>query len=120
MTTLEEIHDVPVLVCAVEGPAIESEQDALDLIGNAGYLEAHWVVVPAARLSDDFFRLRTRVAGHISQKFAQYRIGLVVLGDITRHTEASPALDDFVRECNSGRQLWFVQDREQFAERLQG
>ncbi|MBA4866498.1 DUF4180 domain-containing protein [Streptomyces sp. PSKA54] len=120
MTSLEKIHDVPVLMCAAEGAAIEGERDALDLIGDATYQGARWVVVPAQRFGDDFFHLRTRIAGHIVQKFAQYGMGLVVLGDISRHLKTSSALEDFVRESNGGRQLWFLQDKEQLADRLQG
>ncbi|MEU3252261.1 DUF4180 domain-containing protein [Streptomyces sp. NPDC006997] len=120
MTSLEKIHDVPVLMCAADGPAIVSERDAVDLIGDAGYLGARWVVVPARRFGDDFFHLRTRVAGDIVQKFAQYGVGLVVLGDISRQVGASSALADFVRESNGGRQLWFLADRERLAERLRG
>ncbi|MFD5074116.1 DUF4180 domain-containing protein [Streptomyces sp. NPDC058371] len=118
MTTLQTIHDVPVLMCAPEGEAIASEQDALDLIGNTVYQGAQWVVVPAERFDDAFFQLRTRVAGDIVQKFANYRVGLVVLGDISRHTEASSSLRDFVRECNRGRQTWFLADAEELRERL--
>jgi hypothetical protein len=120
MSDLRTINDVPVFVCDPEGAPIAGERDVLDLIGDAGYQGARWVVVPAARLDETFFRLRTRVAGDIVQKFVQYDIGLVVLGDIARHTEASPALRDFVRECNRGRHTWFLADDEELRERLGG
>jgi hypothetical protein len=120
MSTLQTIHDVPVLMCASEGEAIGSERDILDLIGDAGYQGAQWVVIPAERLGEAFFQLRTRVAGEITQKFANYRVGMVVLGDISRHTTASSALRDFVRECNRGRQTWFLADVEELRERLNG
>ncbi len=118
MDGLQTINDVPVWVCAPEGDVIGGEQDALDLIGDAGYQGARWVVVPAERFDEAFFRLRTRIAGDIVQKFVQYGVGLVVLGDISRHTEASSALRDFVRECNDGRQTWFLADIEELRERL--
>lgn len=118
MSTLETIHGVPVLLCPAEGEPIAAEADALDLIGNASYQGAAWVVVPAERFGEAFFRLRSRVAGEVIQKFAQYRMGLVVVGDISRHTQASPALQDFVRECNRGRQTWFLSDPGELAERL--
>lgn len=118
MSSLEKILDVPVLMCAPDGESIGSEGDALDLIGNASYQGAQWVVVPAERFDEGFFRLRTRIAGDIIQKFVQYRMGLVVLGDISRHTEASSALRDFVRECDRGRQTWFLADLEELRERL--
>ncbi|MFH8792906.1 DUF4180 domain-containing protein [Streptomyces sp. NPDC017941] len=118
MTTLREIHGTPVLLCAADGEPIAREQDALDLIGDAGYQGARWVAVPAERFDEAFFALRTRVAGDIVQKFVNYRMGLVVLGDISRHTARSPALRDFVRECNRGGQTWFLADESELAARL--
>jgi anti-sigma regulatory factor (Ser/Thr protein kinase) len=120
MTTLQKIHDVPVLMCAPEGEPIRSERDALDFIGDAGYQGAQWVVIPVERFDEAFFQLSTRVAGGIIQKFVQYGMGIAVLGDISRHTEASSALRDFVRECNRGRQTWFLADAEELRERLRG
>ncbi|MGW0551005.1 DUF4180 domain-containing protein [Streptomyces altiplanensis] len=120
MSTLQTIHDVPVLMCAPEGEAIGGERDVLDLVGNAAYQGAQWVVIPAGRFDEAFFRLRTRVAGEIIQKFVNYRVGVVVLGDISRHTASSSALRDFVRECNRGRQTWFLADVEELQERLKG
>ncbi|MFL1905382.1 DUF4180 domain-containing protein [Streptomyces tauricus] len=120
MNTLRTIHDVPVFLCAAEGEPIAGEREALDLIGDASYQGARWVVVPVERLDETFFRLSTRVAGDIVGKFANYRLGLVILGDISRHTADSSALRDFVRECNRGRQTWFVADAGELEERLRG
>ncbi|WKV75703.1 DUF4180 domain-containing protein [Streptomyces sp. PCS3-D2] len=120
MDTLQRINDVPVLMCAAEGETIAGESEALDCIGNASYLGAEWAVIPVERLGEAFFRLSTRVAGGIIQKFVQYRVGLVVLGDVSRHTEASTALRDFVRECNRGRQTWFLADTDELRDRLTG
>jgi Domain of unknown function (DUF4180) len=120
MSTLQTIHDVPVLMCASEGEAIGDERDVLDLIGDAGYQGAQWVVIPVGRLNEAFFDLRTRVAGEIIQKFINYRLGIVVLGDISYHTAASSALQDFIRECNRGRQAWFLVDVEELGTRLKG
>ncbi|MET9573687.1 DUF4180 domain-containing protein [Streptomyces virginiae] len=118
MDTLQTIDDVPVLMCGAEGETIAGEREALDCIGNASYQGAEWAVIPVERFDESFFRLSTRVAGDIIQKFVQYRVGVVVLGDISRHTAASAALRDFVRECNRGRQTWFLADTEELRERL--
>ncbi|MGW7457372.1 DUF4180 domain-containing protein [Streptomyces sp. NPDC054797] len=120
MSTLQTINDIPVLMCEAEGEVIAGEREALDCIGDASYQGAHWVVIPVARFDEAFFRLSSRIAGEIIQKFAQYRVGLVVLGDVSRHTADSPALRDFVRECNRGRQTWFLSDDEELRERLTG
>ncbi|MFJ3878938.1 DUF4180 domain-containing protein [Streptomyces sp. NPDC090077] len=120
MSILQTIHDVPVLMCDPDGECIGGEGDVMDLVGNAAWQGARWVVVPAGRFGEDFFRLRTRIAGDIVQKFVNYRVGLVVLGDISRHTDGSEALRDFVRECNRGRQTWFLADLEELRARLAG
>ncbi|MEV0262059.1 DUF4180 domain-containing protein [Streptomyces sp. NPDC050617] len=120
MSTMQTIHDVPVLICEPDGEPIAAERDVLDLIGNASYQGAQWVVIPVECFDGSFFQLNTRVAGDIVQKFVNYRVGLVVMGDISGYTEGSSALRDFIRECNRGRQTWFVADAEELGERLKG
>jgi hypothetical protein len=115
---LVHLHDVPVLVCPPDGPVLRTDQDALDLIAEGIGRGAAQVAVPVARLADEFFALRTGVAGAITQKFANYRLRLAVVGDVSRHLAGSAALRDFVGEANRGRQLWFVADLADLARRL--
>ncbi|MDS1270699.1 DUF4180 domain-containing protein [Lipingzhangella sp. LS1_29] len=103
-----------------EGPPVGDEGTVLDLIGNAGYLGTEWVVIPAERFDEALFQLSTRVAGDIVQKFVNYRVELVVLGDISRYRGHISALRDFVAECNAGGQMWFLADMEQLRHRLRG
>ncbi|MFB7474528.1 DUF4180 domain-containing protein [Kitasatospora sp. NPDC056184] len=107
-----------VLRLPAEGPVVRDAGAGTDLLGEAFGHGAEWLVVPAARLGEEFFTLRTRVAGEIAQKFVQYRVGLAVVGDISRYTGASGALRDFVRESNRGRHLWFLADEAAFDARL--
>jgi len=79
---------------------------------------ARFIVIPAERLDDDFFRLETRIAGEVIQRFAMYRVRVAILGDISRHVAQSKSLRDFVHECNRGNQCWFV-DREELGRRLE-
>ncbi|SDR24401.1 protein of unknown function [Thermostaphylospora chromogena] len=108
-----------VLFCAADGPKVDGEHAANDLIGQAWERQATTVVVPAERLDESFFRLRTGVAGAIIQKFVNYRLRLVVLGDISPHLERSSALRAFVAEADRGDQLWFVADADELAARLE-
>jgi hypothetical protein len=114
---IEERAGVAVLMCDPDGPPVATVQDALDLIG-ASFLGAEVVAVPAARLDERFFSLGTRVAGEIMQKFANYRLRLAVVGDISRHAEASPALRALVRESNRAGHVWFVPDLDALDARL--
>ena len=60
--------DLRMLECAPEGEKLKSERDAIELIGEAGRQGASLVLIPAERLDDDFFRLRTGIAGAIVQR----------------------------------------------------
>ncbi|TMQ90694.1 DUF4180 domain-containing protein [Actinomadura soli] len=114
---VEERAGAQVLVCDPDGPPVATEQDALDLIG-AAFSGAEVVAVPASRLDERFFALGTRVAGEIMQKFANYRLRLVIVGDISRHVAASSALRALVQESNSSGHVWFVPDLEALDARL--
>ncbi|HTK11947.1 MAG TPA: DUF4180 domain-containing protein, partial [Ktedonobacteraceae bacterium] len=81
--TLTTIHNTQALVCAADGEKLKSEQDALDLIGDAMYYGTNLLVIPVERLGDDFFQLKTRLAGQMLQKFVTYRQRIVILGDIS-------------------------------------
>jgi hypothetical protein len=117
-STLVTLHGIRVLRCAPDGPSLDGESAALDLIGDAFGQEAQLVCVPAERVGEEFFRLRSGVAGAIVQKFANYRLRLAVVGDISRHVADSSALRDFVYESNQGGQLWFLPDDDALRERL--
>ena len=76
------------------------------------------MVIPAGRLGDDFFRLKTGVAGEIMQKFVTYGLRLAIVGDISRYLSESSALRDLVYECNKGTQVWFLANLQELAEQL--
>jgi hypothetical protein len=115
---LRNIHGVRVLVCAADGPKLVSEHDATDFISAAIEQQAALVAIPVARLSDDFFRLSTRLAGEVVQKFVNYNVQLAIIGDLSIWTAASNALRDFVREANRGQAIWFVDDQHELERRL--
>jgi hypothetical protein len=113
---VEEWSGVRVFVS--DGP-VAGEGDAVQVIADAHYThDAEWVALRAEGLGDEFFELRTGLAGAITQKFVNYRMGLVVVGDISDRLAASKPLRDWVRESNQGRSLWFVDELSELAERF--
>ncbi|MBG0850651.1 DUF4180 domain-containing protein [Streptomyces spinoverrucosus] len=116
--SLVTLHDVRVLQCAPDGPPLDGEQAALDLIGDAFGQEATVVAVPVERVADEFFRLRSGVAGAVMQKFVNYRLRLAIIGDVSGHVSQSTALRDFLRETNQGGHIWFLPDEEELAAKL--
>ena len=101
-----------------DGPLLRSGADALGLIYDEGVAGAEWIAVRAERLDPSFFDLSSGVAGEFVQKFVNYQQRLAVVGDLSGRLEESSALRDFVRECNRGRQVWFVADAGELTRRL--
>ena len=116
--TIHDFHGVRVLECAADGPPLNTDRDAGDLIGEAWAQQAALIAVPVARLGEGFLDLRTRIAGEIIQKFVTYRLRLAIIGDISPWTAGSKALRDFVFESNRGNHVWFVADLEELEARL--
>ncbi len=114
-----DLLGVRVFECAGEGPRPRNDRDAADLINTAWEHRDALIVLPVERLGDDFFRLRTRIAGEIIQKFVTYGLRVAIVGDISRYVAESSALRDFVYESNRGDQVWFVASREELEKRLE-
>ena len=85
----ELIQGQVVLLSGREGAPLCNERDASEILSGAFSDQAQWVVLPAARLHEDFFKLRTLLAGTVAQRFANYRVGLAILGEISEHLAAS-------------------------------
>lgn len=103
----ERFGDLELLMIDASGPLLGTEQDALDLIGATYGGEVGAVVVPVERLQPEFFDLSTKMAGLFFQKLENYRLRLVVLGDVSAACARSKALNDFVGETNRiGRHLF--------------
>jgi len=107
-----------VLECPAE-MRLASGRDATDLISLAREHEADLVAVPAERVSDDFFRLATGLAGEIVQKFQTYEVRLAIVGDISRFLEKSSTLRAFVIEANRGKHVWFTKDAVELQQRME-
>lgn len=113
-----DIANTRVLLLADKGPILSATQDANDFLGQAWGSQADLMAIPTSRLSDDFFRLRTRLAGEVIQKFVNYRLRLALIGDISTWVGQSDALRDFVHESNQGAAVWFVPDLPALERRL--
>jgi hypothetical protein len=117
-TKLYELYGVRIMECEAEGRPLCSDRDAIDLMGEAWPHRVNLVVIPATRLGEDFFRLKTRIAGEIIQKFLTYGFRVAIVGDISRYVDESDALRDFVFESNQGIHTWFVANPEELDARL--
>lgn len=110
ITSIQDIEGTRVLVCGSSGPVLASANDFKDLIPLAWADEASVVAVPVERLDVTFLDLKSGIAGDVVQRFVNYRLRLVFVGDVSARLAESRALSDFVRETNKGDAIWFVED----------
>lgn len=116
--SLHHVHGVHVLLLPPEGPLLTSERDAADWVGEALSAGVGLIAIPRIRLSPEFFRLSSGLAGAVLQKFTNYRLRVAILGDVQPEMDASAPLRDFVTESNRGAQVWFLADLAALKERL--
>ncbi|MGX7131006.1 MULTISPECIES: DUF4180 domain-containing protein [Enterococcus] len=105
------------IVFAEPEKIIQDSQGALDLAFSLSFAhDTNAIILKKEAFTEDFFDLRTKLAGEILQKFAQYAIRLAIVGDFSSYT--SKALKDFIYECNQGTQVFFVATVEEAVTRL--
>lgn len=112
---LSEIEGVRLLEW--DGP-LASARDASDIIGEAFSARPDFIVIGVGRLGAGFLDLKTGLLGEVLQKFVNYEMRVVILGDVSAAAARSKPLRDFIGETNRGRQVWFMPDKAALAERL--
>lgn len=84
-------------------------ESALQLMVDCYYQEFDAIVLSADNLIPEFFDLKTRFAGEVLQKFSNYKMRLMIVGDFS--DMGSDSLRDFIFESNKGRTVNFVASR---------
>ena len=84
---------------------INNVQDVLDLFGELYGQYYDGIILYERNITLDFFDLQTKLAGEILQKFSNYRIRLVIVGDWSKYTSRS--LEAFICESNRGKTVNF-------------
>jgi hypothetical protein len=107
-----------VYVCAADGPKLDGERAATDIIGDSYASHPAVVAIPVERLATEFLTLSNRIAGNVIQKFVNYGVAVAFVGDVSEAVAASNALRDFVGESNRGRHVWFVADLAELEAKL--
>ena len=87
---------------------LRSTEDGLELLGNLYYQGFDKILIHEKNITPEFFDLRTKIAGEILQKFAQYQMPLIIVGDFSKYQ--SKSLNDFIFESNKSKQINFIKD----------
>jgi hypothetical protein len=96
---------------------IQDVQSALDLVATVQYeTDSNRIIVHKSLFSEQFFDLKTRLAGEVLQKFINYYMKVAIIGDFSVYS--SQSLKDFIYECNKGNDIFFLPTEEEAIERL--
>ncbi|PKM95631.1 MAG: DUF4180 domain-containing protein [Firmicutes bacterium HGW-Firmicutes-1] len=110
-------NDVEIAVVSSSAILITDVQTAMDFIATVNFeAGCDHIVLNKSALCEEFFSLRTRIAGDILQKLVNYRIKIAIVGDFSIYS--SKSLHDFIYECNKGKDIFFMPNEEEAIEKL--
>lgn len=112
---LIEKSSMKYIECASAETPLNTEQGALDLIGACMGNGTNLIMIYSKALSDDFFKLRTGLAGQVLQKFVNYNIKTAVI--IEDEQKIKGKFKEFLLESNKGndfRAFKNVEDAEKW------
>ncbi len=110
-------NDRDIAIIRSDEIVITDVQSALDLMATIRYESGcSRILMPKEVITEDFFRLSTKLAGDILQKFINYQVKLAIVGDFSVYTSRS--LKDFIYESNSGKDIFFLADERTATEVL--
>ncbi|TBL70437.1 DUF4180 domain-containing protein [Paenibacillus thalictri] len=104
-------------VIASDTVIIHTVDDALDVMASVRYTaDCDNMVLRKEHLSEDFFELKTGLAGSILQKYTNYKMRIAIVGEFGRYN--SKSLNDFIYECNQGDSVFFTKTEAEALEKL--
>ena len=96
---------------------ITDVQSALDFMATVQYeAGCNRITINKSAICEEFFHLKTRLAGEILQKFINYQVKVAIVGDFSMYE--SKSLKDFIYESNKGKDIFFLPNEEQAIEKL--
>lgn len=107
--TVNENHGKKYIEYASKEHPIQSEQDGLDLIATCSEQDTNLILLHSEALSDEFFQLRTGLAGAVLQKLSNYRVKAALV--LTDSQKAKGKFKDFLAESNRGNSFRVFQEK---------
>lgn len=109
--TVSEINGKKYIEYASAETPIRTEQDAIDLISACFEYNTNLSLIQAQSLTDDFFQLRTGLAGSVLQKFVNYNVKVAVV--LTDQQKIKGKFKEFITEANKGNSFRVFSSKEE-------
>ncbi len=95
---------------------IVDSDSGFQLMADLYYQGFESIIIDSKNIIPDFFDLKSGLASEILQKFSNYQMNLVVVGDLINIQ--SKSLNDFISESNKGKLINFLTTFEKALEKL--
>ncbi|TGL25996.1 DUF4180 domain-containing protein [Leptospira yanagawae] len=106
------LNNIEIAVVDSEETLITDGSSALDLFATIQYeFGCSRFVLRQSHFAENFFDLKTGIAGNVLQKIINYQMKLAIIGDFTIYS--SKSLKDFIYEMNSGKDVFFLSSEEE-------
>ena len=116
ITRIKE-NDVEIAIASSCELIITDVQSSLDFIATVRYeTGSDRIILNKSAICEEFFNLKTRLAGEVLQKFVNYHMKIAIVGDFSVYS--SKSLKDFIYESNKGKDIFFLSNIEQAIEKL--
>lgn len=116
ITTIKE-NDIEIAIVSSSEILITDVQSALDFIATVNFeVGCNCIILNKSAMCEDFFHLKTQLAGEILQKFINYRMKVAIVGDFSVYS--SKSLKDFIYESNKGKDMFFLSTEKEAVEKL--
>jgi hypothetical protein len=110
-------NNVEIAIISSSEILITDVQSALDIMATVSYeTGSDRMILNKYVISEDFFNLRTGLAGDILQKYINYKMKIAIVGDYSIYS--SKSLKDFIYECNNGKDVFFLSSEEEAIQKL--
>lgn len=113
---IHEENNVRIAEVTAKHIIINTAEDGLDILGSLYFQDVDRIILHKENIIPAFFELGTGIAGELLQKYANYRVRLVIVGDFSVCTGKS--IRDFIYESNQGKQVGFVASVAEAVKRL--
>lgn len=116
ITTIRE-NDIEIAIVSSSEILITDVQSALNFMATVSFeTGCDRIILNKSAICEDFFNLRTRLAGEILQKFVNYRMKIAITGDFSVYS--SKSLKDFIYESNKGNDIFFLSNEKEAIKKL--
>lgn len=115
--TMIKEKDIELAIVSSNEILITDVQSALDFIATVSYeTGCYRIILNKSAICEEFFDLKTRLAGEVLQKFINYHIKIAIVGDFSVYS--SKSLKDFIYESNKGKDIFFLPSEKHAIEKL--